>query len=154
MSTSSLVTGTNVLAIQIHMATLDSSDLSMIPWLIADCALVAPGARWRFLRGSAPLPADWKEPDFDDSAWEEGPAGIGYGDGDDVTDLLDGRDPTARCFVARRSTSTPWTGWRRSRCGSPTTTASSFSSTVPRACAAAQKGPRTGAEDRTAVDAS
>ncbi len=51
--------------------------------------LIAPGATWRFLRGSLPLPADWNAPDFDDAAWEEGPTGIGYGGGDDATVLAD-----------------------------------------------------------------
>ncbi len=30
-------------------------------------------------------PSDWNSKDFDDSGWETGPGGIGYGDGDDVT---------------------------------------------------------------------
>jgi hypothetical protein len=89
VSTSSLLPGTNVLAIQIHNTALDSSDLSLIPELLAHYALVAPGAEWRFLRGSEPLPANWIAPEFDDSAWEEGRTGIGYGDGDDLTRLLD-----------------------------------------------------------------
>jgi hypothetical protein len=98
---SSLVPGTNVLAIQVHNNALDSSDLSMIPWLTADYALVAPGAEWRFLRGSTPLPAGWKDPAFDDSAWEEGPTGIGYGDGDDVTRLVDMEDSYAAVFCRK-----------------------------------------------------
>jgi hypothetical protein len=84
-----LIPGVNVLAVQVHNSALDSSDLSILPALSADSALLAPGSRWRFLRGSRPLPAAWKDADFDDSAWEEGRAGIGYGDGDDATELLD-----------------------------------------------------------------
>jgi parallel beta-helix repeat protein len=53
--------------------------------------LVSPGETWRFFRGTGPAgtPAEaWRQVDFDDSAWETGPAGFGYGDGDDAT-LLD-----------------------------------------------------------------
>ena len=50
------------------------------------------GSDWRLFRGQAepsePV-ADWRETGFDDGAWELAPAGIGYGDGDDVTELLD-----------------------------------------------------------------
>ncbi len=89
LATSAIVPGVNVLAIQVHNVALDSSDCSLIPELSADYALVAPGADWRFLRGSEPLPPDWIDPEFDDASWEEGPTGIGYGGGDDVTGLLD-----------------------------------------------------------------
>jgi hypothetical protein len=43
LPTSSLVSGTNVLAIQVHNATLDSSDLSVIPELLADYVFDAGG---------------------------------------------------------------------------------------------------------------
>lgn len=51
--------------------------------------LVPADASWRLLEGREPYPESWREPDFDDSAWREGPAGIGYGDGDDATVLED-----------------------------------------------------------------
>jgi hypothetical protein len=51
--------------------------------------VVNAGEIWRFFRGSSPPPLDWSEPDFDDSLWESGPSGIGYGDGDDATILDD-----------------------------------------------------------------
>ena len=54
--------------------------------------IIAPGDTWRFFRGTEPPsePADaWKEPDFNDSDWETGPSGFGYGDNDDETRLLD-----------------------------------------------------------------
>ncbi|MBI4602951.1 MAG: lamin tail domain-containing protein [Planctomycetes bacterium] len=53
---------------------------------------VSRGATWRFFRGrSEPSGGtlDWAEPGFDDSSWESGPTGIGYGDGDDATVLAD-----------------------------------------------------------------
>ena len=52
---------------------------------------------WRFFRGTQDPPADWNSPGFDDSSWEQGPTGIGYGDGDEFT----WRDfPTVRMFPA------------------------------------------------------
>jgi hypothetical protein len=56
-----------------------------------DTSLVADGALWRYRKGTAPFsdPTEaWRDPAFDDSGWDEGPAGFGYGDGDDRT-LLD-----------------------------------------------------------------
>jgi hypothetical protein len=51
--------------------------------------LIAVGEDWRFFRGSTAPPADWYKPVFDDSRWESGPTGIGYGDGDDATVIDD-----------------------------------------------------------------
>ncbi len=50
---------------------------------------VLEGEEWRFFRGSESPPATWNAPSFDDSAWETGSAGIGYGDDDDSTVLDD-----------------------------------------------------------------
>ena len=43
------------------------------------------GDVWKYLANHSPPPADWREPEFDDSTWETGPTGIGYGDDDDAT---------------------------------------------------------------------
>lgn len=54
--------------------------------------LVPPGAVWKFFRGrTAPgTPGDaWRQVNFDDSRWETGPAGFGFGDDDDATVLTD-----------------------------------------------------------------
>jgi len=53
---------------------------------------IVPGDTWRFLRGKAAPsePADaWKAIDFDDSTWETGASGFGFGDNDDTTVLTD-----------------------------------------------------------------
>ncbi|MFC1601650.1 lamin tail domain-containing protein [Candidatus Sumerlaeota bacterium] len=50
------------------------------------------GETWKFFRGwSEPSggTTDWTGTTFDDSSWEQGPTGIGYGDGDDATILDD-----------------------------------------------------------------
>ncbi|MBN1418615.1 MAG: CotH kinase family protein, partial [Planctomycetes bacterium] len=66
--------------------------------------LVPAGARWRFLRGTAD-PAGgalaWTEADYDDAAWEEGPSGFGYGDGDDATVLDDMRYSYTGVYLRR-----------------------------------------------------
>ncbi|MEC7922604.1 MAG: hypothetical protein VX496_04285 [Planctomycetota bacterium] len=52
--------------------------------------LIGPGDEWSYLTGNAPGPEpDWILLDFDDFDWELGPTGIGYGDGDDATEILD-----------------------------------------------------------------
>jgi hypothetical protein len=55
-------------------------------------AIVAPGESWKFLKGTQPPsnpPGAWTAIDFDDSQWQTGPAGFGYGDNDDATVLED-----------------------------------------------------------------
>lgn len=53
---------------------------------------VAPGAPWKFFRGTAEPSGgtlDWTGRNFNDGLWETGPAGFGFGDGDDATLLPD-----------------------------------------------------------------
>jgi serine/threonine protein kinase/WD40 repeat protein len=66
--------------------------------------VVARGARWRFFRGRAEPSAalEWTEPGFDDAAWEEGPAGFGYGDGEIATSLDDMKDRYTALYLRHR----------------------------------------------------
>ncbi|MCZ6793304.1 MAG: malectin domain-containing carbohydrate-binding protein, partial [Planctomycetota bacterium] len=68
--------------------------------------LVAEGASWRFFRGTRePSPGlEWTRGDFDDSAWEKGPSGIGYGDDDDTTVLEDMKGSYTTVYVRHRFT--------------------------------------------------
>ncbi|HKJ89893.1 MAG TPA: CotH kinase family protein, partial [Oceanipulchritudo sp.] len=56
-----------------------------------DDAVVAPrdfissGASWRYLDDGRDPGSAWREPDFDDSGWAEGPSELGYGEGDEAT---------------------------------------------------------------------
>jgi hypothetical protein len=47
--------------------------------------LIDAADTWKYIIPSSELPANWTDPDFDDSSWLSGPGGIGYGDGDDRT---------------------------------------------------------------------
>ena len=42
---------------------------------------------WRYVVPQSEPPSNWIDLDFDDSSWNEGPGGFGYGDGDDRTEL-------------------------------------------------------------------
>ncbi|MDA0989993.1 MAG: metallophosphoesterase family protein [Verrucomicrobia bacterium] len=54
---------------------------------IADGGLIRQGADWRYLDdGSDPGPT-WFERDYDDRHWPQGPAELGFGDGDEKTVL-------------------------------------------------------------------
>ncbi|MBI4586548.1 MAG: lamin tail domain-containing protein [Planctomycetes bacterium] len=57
-----------------------------------DTVIVDAGAAWRYFKGtleaSNPVTA-WRQLDFNDAGWLGGPTGIGYGDGDDATELTD-----------------------------------------------------------------
>ena len=45
------------------------------------------GDEWKYQLGISEPPADWKNISFDDSGWQTGPSGFGYGDGDDQTQI-------------------------------------------------------------------
>lgn len=50
-------------------------------------AAVLPENQWSYLVPNSEPASDWTAPFFDDDAWEQGPGGIGYGDGDDNTEI-------------------------------------------------------------------
>lgn len=58
---------------------------------IDNVQLVGTGSQWRYLDhgGSAD---GWEQPGFDDSAWAVGNAQLGYGDGDETTEISFGAD--------------------------------------------------------------
>ena len=45
------------------------------------------GDTWRYRVWTSPPPEDWTATDYDDSDWDKGPSGFGYGDDDDATDI-------------------------------------------------------------------
>ena len=71
--------------------------------------LIPVGSRWRWFTDAAGLgssaivvgdpnysAANWKHPSFDDSSWSEGPAQLGYGEGDEQTVIPYGSDPNQK----------------------------------------------------------
>ncbi len=67
--------------------------------------LIAPGDAWKFHRGvTEPSdPADaWRQLGFDDSGWESGPSGFGYGDDDDATVLDDMEDSYQTVYIRKQ----------------------------------------------------
>ncbi len=48
------------------------------------------GDDFRYLLPTEAVDQTWKDVGFDDSGWAEGPTGIGYGDGDDATQIPEG----------------------------------------------------------------
>ncbi len=52
--------------------------------------LIPARSIWKFDKGVPEVTSNaWSRIDFDDSAWPSGPAGFGYGDDDDLTELTD-----------------------------------------------------------------
>ncbi len=51
--------------------------------------IVASGATWKYFDKGALPAADWTQPNYDDSAWAEGAAQLGYGDRDEATTISD-----------------------------------------------------------------
>ncbi|HVR73374.1 MAG TPA: lamin tail domain-containing protein, partial [Planctomycetota bacterium] len=67
----------------------------------AGVPIVRKGDVWRYLRGRRAPGAGWRDPSFDDKEWESGPGGLGYGDGDDATEILDMRGNYVSLYARR-----------------------------------------------------
>ena len=65
-------------------------------------ALVDRGAEFSFFKGTEAPPENWNGLDFDDGDWDSGPAGFGYGDGDDATVLDDMQENYQSVFIRHR----------------------------------------------------
>ncbi len=58
-----------------------------------ETTLTPRGAVWRYLDDGSDQGTAWREPGFPDRSWAEGPAQLGYGDGDEQTVVSFGTDP-------------------------------------------------------------
>ena len=67
--------------------------------ILRNTTLIPAGSVWKYYDGPTDQGTAWRELAFDDSAWSEGPAELGYGDGDEATVIQggpsDNRHPTA-----------------------------------------------------------
>lgn len=88
----SLVQGLNVIAVEVHQSTANSSDLSFDLRLRASIppfSAVDPRAsEWQYLDDGTNQGSSWSEVGFDDSGWASGNAPLGYGD-DSITTIMD-----------------------------------------------------------------
>jgi hypothetical protein len=62
-------------------------DVPLVVNSTGNTALVAPGSDWNYLSTSLDIGSSWRQPAFDDSSWLSGPARLGYGDPEIVTEL-------------------------------------------------------------------
>ena len=60
---------------------------------VASVEWILEGSAWKYNDSGADLGTDWRMPDYEDSAWAEGNAELGYGDGDETTVVSYGGDP-------------------------------------------------------------
>ncbi|MFC1573030.1 metallophosphoesterase [Candidatus Eisenbacteria bacterium] len=94
-----LNSGTNVFAVEIHQNGITDPDISFDLEVLALPAsgatvLLPAGAAWKYLDDGTNQGVAWRAPEFDDSTWNEGPAQLGYGDGDEATVVSYGPDST------------------------------------------------------------
>ena len=94
ISPSLLVSGTNVIAVEIHQSDVTSSDISfdlkLTPTMSSGtttttATLIAPGSTWKYLDNGTDQGTNWKNLSFVDTSWKSGKAQLGYGDGDEAT---------------------------------------------------------------------
>lgn len=83
-----LVTGRNVISVELHQATLSSSDLSFdmavgfeLPPLTPTTFPLSKGTEWHYLDNGKSLDAiNWKSDSYSDDNWSFGAGPLGYGD--------------------------------------------------------------------------
>jgi hypothetical protein len=72
---------------------INPSALVFDPQSIVEPA-VAAGSSWKYRDNGVDLGSSWRLNNFDDSAWASGNAELGYGDGDEVTTVSFGPNPS------------------------------------------------------------
>jgi len=95
-ATGLFVDGTNVIAVEIHQSSVGSSDISFDfeAAAVTNDLLVTRGSIWRYLDDGSDLGTVWQATNFNDAAWASGPASLGYGNSDVVTEVGFGGNPT------------------------------------------------------------
>jgi hypothetical protein len=71
-------------------------DFTVSSGLPGIAVLIPPGALWRYLDNGTHPPVAWRGLEFDDSAWKQGRAQLGYGEGDEATVISFGPDINQR----------------------------------------------------------
>jgi hypothetical protein len=96
-----LVTGSNVVAVEVHQSATNSSDLSFDLQLLAETeparvVLVPSHSRWRYVDAGTNPGVAWVTRSFNDGAWFEGQARLGYGLDGERTTLLFGTNASSK----------------------------------------------------------
>ena len=90
IDTTTLVEGTNRLAVEVHQKDPANGDMSFDLALDANSGgtvLLPAGSDWKYWANGSNLETAWREAAYDDSGWPEGTAQFGFGDGDEVTEI-------------------------------------------------------------------
>lgn len=85
-----LVEGENVFAVSIHQDRPTSSDISFdlaMTYTLAQNENIEAGSVWKYLDDGTDPGTAWRNPGFNDSAWQSGAGELGYGDGGEATVL-------------------------------------------------------------------
>ena len=72
---------------------LGNSILSQDHWETA----IYANDQWHYFVGASEPESNWRMVEFNDSDWQVGPGSIGYGDGDDLTEI----EPTISLYIRR-----------------------------------------------------
>ncbi len=91
-------TGADMFGYTAHDGSIDSepATVSIVVSTPVLDNLVSSGSVWKYLADGSNQGAGWREPSFDDTAWPQGPAQLGYGDGDEATLVPFGPDANNR----------------------------------------------------------
>jgi len=129
LPSSVLVNGTNTIAVSVHQSDSSSNDLTFDAALVraadagagvvptpaitvptaapppppAAVELVPAGATWRYRDDGSDQGTAWRSRTFDDTAWAQGAAKLGFGMGDEVTVTRAGGRPVTAYFRTRFS---------------------------------------------------
>jgi hypothetical protein len=94
-----LVAGRNVVAVEVHQASATSSDLSFdfaVNIDIPATTLVENNSNWSYLDNGSDQGTAWRSGIFDDTTWANGPAILGYGEGNEGTVVSFGGNAAAK----------------------------------------------------------
>lgn len=74
-----------------------NSHVSQTVFISIGQVLFPVGSHWRYLDNGSDQGTAWRAPDFNDSTWLSGDAELGYGDGDEATEIASG--PTDNFYI-------------------------------------------------------
>ncbi len=102
LATGTFITGTNIIAVEIHQNSATSSDISFDMQLtgtlapVQTPAIVPAGSSWKYLDNGTNQGTTWRGTGFSDATWAFGNSQLGYGDGDEATIVGYGGNTNAR----------------------------------------------------------